>query len=80
MLSPITLEFCLTNLAVLLTHECEIQIGSSEWRSRVGRYSTKRTKMTRNVRRTCWNKYANELDHRLHDLNSTPVSISSVDD
>ena len=41
---------------------------------------TKRTKMIRNVRRTCWNKYANELDHRLHDLNSTPVSISSVDD
>ena len=36
--------------------------------------------MIRNVRRTCWNKYANELDHRLHDLNSTPVSISSVDD
>ena len=33
----------------------------------------------RNVRRTCWNKYANELDHRLHDLNGTPVSISSVD-
>ena len=32
---------------------------------------TKRTKMIRNVRRTCWNKYANELDHRLHDLNST---------
>ena len=31
---------------------------------------TKRTKMIRNVRRTCWNKYANELDHRLHDLNS----------
>ena len=41
---------------------------------------TKRTKMIGNVRRTCWNKYANELDHRLHDLNSTPVSISSVDD
>ena len=41
---------------------------------------TKRTKMIKNVRRTCWNKYANELDHRLHDLNSTPVSISSVDD
>ena len=41
---------------------------------------TKKTKMIRNVRRTCWNKYANELDHRLHDLNSTPVSISSVDD
>ena len=41
---------------------------------------TKRTKMIRNVRRICWNKYANELDHRLHDLNSTPVSISSVDD
>ena len=41
---------------------------------------TKRTKMIRNVKRTCWNKYANELDHRLHDLNSTPVSISSVDD
>ena len=36
--------------------------------------------MIRNVRRTSWNKYANELDHRLHDLNSTPVSISSVDD
>ena len=36
--------------------------------------------MIRNVRRTCWNKYANELDHRLHDLNSTPVSILSVDD
>ena len=33
-------------------------------------------KMIRNVRRTCYNKYANELDHRLH----TPVSISSVDD
>ena len=30
---------------------------------------TKRTRMIRNVRRTCWNKYANELDHRLHDLN-----------
>ena len=41
---------------------------------------TKRTKMIRNGRRTCWNKYANELDHRLHDLNSAPVSISSVDD
>ena len=41
---------------------------------------TKRTKMIRKFRRTCWNKYANELDHRLHDLNSTPVSISSVDD
>ena len=41
---------------------------------------TKRTKMIRNVSRTCWKKYANELDHRLHDLNSTPVSISSVDD
>ena len=41
---------------------------------------TKRTKLIRNVRRTCWNKYANELDHRLQDLNSTPVSISSVDD
>ena len=41
---------------------------------------TKRTKMIRNVRRTCWNKYANELDHRLYDLNSTPVSISSEDD
>ena len=36
--------------------------------------------MIRNVRRTCWNKYTNELDHRLHDLNSMPVSISSVDD
>ena len=38
--------------------------------------------MIRNVRRTCWNKYANELDLRLHDLNSrpTPVSISSLDD
>ena len=36
--------------------------------------------MIRNVRCTCWNKYANELDRRLHDLNSTPVSISSVDD
>ena len=36
--------------------------------------------MIRNVRRTCWNKYANKLDHRLHDLNSTPISISSVDD
>ena len=36
--------------------------------------------MIRNVRRTCWNKYANELDQRLHDLNGTPVSISSVDD
>ena len=31
---------------------------------------TKRTKMIRNVRRTCWSKYANELDQRLHDLNS----------
>ena len=41
---------------------------------------TKRTKMIRNVRRTCCNKYANELDHKLHDLNSTPVSKSSVDD
>ena len=41
---------------------------------------TKRTKMIRNVRRTCWNKYANKLDHRLHNLNGTPVSISSVDD
>ena len=41
---------------------------------------TKRTKMIRNVRRTCWNKYAKELDHRLRDLNSTPVSISPVDD
>ena len=41
---------------------------------------TKRTKVIRNVRRTCWNKYASELDHRLHDLNSKPVSISSVDD
>ena len=30
--------------------------------------------------RVCWNKYANELDQRLHDLNGTPVSISSVDD
>ena len=40
---------------------------------------TKRTKMIRNVRRTCWNKYTNERDHRLHDLNSSPVSISSVD-
>ena len=36
--------------------------------------------MIRNVRLACWNKYANELDHRLHDFNSTPVSISSVDD
>ena len=41
---------------------------------------TKRTKMIRNVRRTYWIKYTNELDHRLHDLNSTPVSISSLDD
>ena len=41
---------------------------------------TKRTNMIRNVRRTWWNEYANELDHRLHDLNGTPVSISSVDD
>ena len=41
---------------------------------------TKRTKIIRIVRRTCWTKYANELDDRLHDLNSTPVSISSVDD
>ena len=32
---------------------------------------TKRVKMIKNVRRTCWNKYANELDHRLHDLNIT---------
>ena len=31
---------------------------------------TKRTKMIRNVRRTCWNKYANERDDRLHDLNN----------
>ena len=44
------------------------------------RSSTKRTKIIRNVRRTCWNKYANELDQRLHDLNGTPVGISSVDD
>ena len=36
---------------------------------------TKRTKMIRNVTRTCWNKYANELDHGLHELNSAPVSI-----
>ena len=36
--------------------------------------------MIRNVKRTRWNKYANELDQRLHDLNSTPVSISSADD
>ena len=41
---------------------------------------TKRTKMIRNVRRTCWNKYAKELDHRLHELNGAPVSITSVDD
>ena len=44
------------------------------------RIGTKRTKMIWNVRCTCWNKYINELDHRLHDLYSTPVSISSVDD
>ena len=43
-------------------------------------HGTKRTKMIRSVRRTCWNKWANELDLRLFDLNSTPVSISSVDD
>ena len=36
--------------------------------------------MIRNVRLICWNQYTNQLDHRLHDLNSTPVSLSSVDD
>ena len=42
--------------------------------------STKRTKMIRNVRRTCWNKYASELDRRLYELNRAPVNISSIDD
>ena len=42
--------------------------------------STKKAKMIRNVRRTCWSKYASELDQRLHDLNSKPVNISSVED
>ena len=41
---------------------------------------TERIKMIRNFRRICWNKCANELDYRLHDLNDTPVGISSVDD
>ena len=40
----------------------------------------KKRKMIRNVRRTCWNKYANELGQRLHDLNGTAFSISSADD
>ena len=42
--------------------------------------STKRTKLIRNVRRTCWNKYINELNQRLCELNGVPVNISSIDD
>ena len=36
--------------------------------------------MIGNVRRTCWNKYVNELDERLCELNRVPVNISSIDD
>ena len=39
--------------------------------------STKRTKMIRNVMRTYWNKYVNELDQRLCELNRVPVNNST---
>ena len=42
--------------------------------------STKKTKMIRNIRRTCWNKYVSKLEQRLCELNRVPVNISSIDD
>ena len=40
----------------------------------------KRKKMIRNIRRTCWDKYAEELDRRLNEQDLVSVSISSKEE
>ena len=41
----------------------------------------KQAKMFRNVRRTCWNKYVNELEQKLNERILPPVSVpSSIED
>ena len=37
----------------------------------------KQAKMFRNVRRTCWNKYVNELEQKLSERTLRPVPVSS---
>ena len=37
----------------------------------------KQAKMFRNVRRTCWNKYVNELEHKLNEQILRPVQVPS---
>ena len=37
----------------------------------------KQAKMFRNIRRTCWNKYVNELEQKLNKQILPPVPVSS---
>ena len=40
----------------------------------------KQTKMFRNVRSTCWNKYVNELKQKLNERTLRPVPVPSSKD